>query len=615
MPGQIEDYAVVGDMHTLALVDRRGSVDWLCLPRFDSQSVFAALLGSEDDGRWLLAPTDARARTTRAYREGTLILDTEWETDEGRVRVTDFMPLDGGEPALVRTVTGISGAVQMHLDLTLRFDYGASIPWVRRMDNRLVAIAGPNMVVLDAPIRTEGRDFSTIADFTVGEGECLAFTLRWQPSHVDLDDARNADELLEQAESFWTDWVKTSTYDGDYPEAVKRSLLTLKALIYRPTGGIVAAGTTSLPEQIGGGRNWDYRYCWLRDSTFTLTALLAAGFEEEASAWREWLLRAIAGDASKLQIMYGVAGERRLSEYELPWLPGYEGSAPVRVGNAAVDQRQLDVYGEVLDALYVARASRLDVREAEGAPSMGDASWPLQVKLLEFLEGAWREPDEGLWEVRGGQQHFTHSKVMAWVAMDRAVRTLETFDRAGPIDRWRATRDQIKAEVMARGYDADRKTFVQSYGSTAVDASSLLFPLVGFVDSGSEAVAGTVQAIEQQLVTDGFVRRYDTGTGSDGLSGEEGTFLMCSFWLASNYLVVGRDAEARELFEKLLGLRNDVGLLAEEYDPKAKRQLGNVPQAFSHTALVNTAYVLQGRADGHISRHPEMLRAAKAKTR
>jgi GH15 family glucan-1,4-alpha-glucosidase len=615
VPGTIEDYAVVGDMHTLALIDRRGSVDWLCMPRFDSQSVFAALLGEQEQGRWLIAPTDTSARPTRRYREGTMILDTEWETGGGRVRVTDFMPPDGGEPALVRVITGLSGSVTMHLDLRLRFDYGAAIPWVRRMDKRLVAIAGPNMVVLDSPIATRGEKFSTVADFTVGEGDCLAFTLRWQPSHVDLQDARDSGELLAQTERFWTDWLQTSTYEGKYPEAVHRSLLTLKALTYRPTGGIVAAGTTSLPEVLGGDRNWDYRYCWLRDSTFTLTALLAAGFEDEASAWREWLLRAIAGDPSKLQIMYGVAGERRLPEYEVPTLPGYQGSAPVRVGNAAVDQRQLDVYGEVLDALYVARSSRLDVREDQGAPAMTDASWPLQVKLLDFLEGAWREPDEGLWEVRGGQQHFTHSKVMAWVGMDRAVRTLETFDRDGPIGRWRSAREEIKAQVMQHGYDADRKTFVQYYGSKAIDASSLLFPMVGFVEPDGEEVAGTVKAVEENLLTDGFVRRYDTDTGTDGLKGEEGTFLMCSFWLANNYAVLGRDREASALFERLLDLRNDVGLLAEEYDPKAKRQLGNVPQAFSHTALVNTAFVLGGAADGHVSRNPDVNQHAKRSRR
>jgi GH15 family glucan-1,4-alpha-glucosidase len=602
---RIEDYAVVGDLHTVALVDRSGSIDWLCLPRFDSQSVFTRLLGEDDHGFWQIAPTDTTARVSRSYRGESLVLDTEFTTDEGTVRVTDFMPPNGGEPALVRVVTGVHGAVPMTMDMRLRFDYGKTIPWVRLMDKRLVAIAGPNMVVLDSDVPTRGQHMATVAGFTVGEGDSVTFVLRWQPSYRDLDEPRSAAALLESTERFWRDWLEPCTYDGAYPEAVRRSLVTLKALTYKPTGGIVAAGTTSLPEQIGGERNWDYRYCWLRDSTFTLTALLAAGFKEEASAWREWLLRAIAGDASKLQIMYGVAGERHLAEYSLDWLPGFEGSSPVRVGNGAVDQRQLDVYGEVLDALYVARSSGLDVREGQGASAMGDTSWPLQTKLLDFLEGHWQEPDEGIWEVRGGRQHFTHSKVMAWVGLDRAVRTLETFDRGGPLQRWSSVRDQIKAEVLEKGFDRERNTFVQAYGSKNLDAATLLVPMVGFLHPDDPRVLGTVEAIEKDLVTDGFVRRYDTHGGGDGLQGEEGTFLMCSFWLANNYFMVGRRQEAIALMEKLLDLRNDVGLLAEEYDPKAKRQLGNFPQAFSHTALVNSAYVFQGMQDAHVSRNPD----------
>ncbi len=606
MASRIEDYAVIGDLHTLALVDTSGSIDWLCVPRFDSSSVFAALLGDDDHGCWRIAPVGEGHRVRRAYRGETLILDTDTTTDSGTLRVTDFMPLDGGEPALVREVTCTQGSVEVAMEIRLRFDYGSTVPWVRLMDGRLVAVAGPNMIVLDTPVPTQGKGMATTARFTVHAGDTLHFVLRWQASNTDLDEPREPAALLARTEQFWTEWISQCTYAGDYAEAVDRSLITLKALTYRPTGGIVAAGTTSLPEQLGGSRNWDYRYCWLRDSTFTLTALLAAGFEDEASAWREWLLRAIAGDPAKLQIMYGVAGERRLTEYELDWLPGFEGSAPVRVGNAAVGQRQLDVYGEVLDALYVARASRLDVRESRGASNMGDASWPLQRKLLDFLEGHWQEPDEGIWEVRGPRQHFTHSKIMAWVALDRAVRTLETFHRKGPLARWRALRDQIKAEVLAKGFDAERNTFVQSYESKALDASLLLVPIVGFLPFDDPRVAGTVEAIERDLLVDGFVRRYDTAGGSDGLAGDEGSFLMCSFWLASNYKIIGRHGDAKALFERLLDLRNDVGLLAEEYDPTSGRQLGNFPQAFSHTALVNTAFVLHGD-DGHTSRNPQIL--------
>ena len=610
MAARIEDYAIVGDRSTLALVGKDGGVDWLCVPRFDSQGVFASLLGDDDNGRFRIGPTDPKARVRRAYRDGTLVLDTESTTGSGTVVVTDFMPLDGGRPALVRVVSGRQGSVEMDLDLRFRFDTGRTTPWVRQMGTRLVAVAGPNMMVLDSPVETHGEHRSTRATFTVREGDTLAFVLRWQPSFTDLDEPLDAAHELEQAEHAWRDWTDRNTYRGEWAEPVRRSLVTLKALTFQPTGGIVAAGTTSLPELLGGERNWDYRYCWLRDSTFTLTALLAAGYTDEAAAWREWLLRAIAGDAADLQIMYGVAGERELPERTCDWLAGYAGSAPVRVGNAAVQQEQLDVYGEVLDALYIARTVRLDVREERGAPNMQDASWPLQRKLLDYLESHWQEPDEGIWEVRGGPQHFTHSKVMAWVAMDRAVRTLDLFHRKGPRKRWAAARDRIKAEVLERAYDADANTFVQSYESKVVDASALLFPMVGFLPGDDPRVRGTVAAVERTLLRDGFVLRYEEGT--DGLSGGEGTFLMCSFWLANNYALTGRPDDARALYERLLALRNDVGLLAEEYDPVAGRMLGNFPQAFSHTALVNTAFVLGG-VD---IRHPEAaVRAAERRRR
>ncbi|HEX7354098.1 MAG TPA: glycoside hydrolase family 15 protein [Mycobacteriales bacterium] len=604
MASRIEDYAVVGDLNTLALIDRDGSVDWFCAPRFDSSAVFASLLGDGENGRFRIGPAEGDARVRRSYREGSLVLDTESTTDSGTVRLTDFMRIDGGRPALVRIVTGVQGSVEMELDLRFRFDYGRTTPWVRRMGHRLVAVAGPNMMVLDSPVEPHGRKFSTRAMFSVHEGDTLAFVLRWQPSHLDLEESLDAGRELERTLALWHEWSSRNTYDGGWPEPVSRSLITLKALTYQPTGGIVAAGTTSLPELLGGERNWDYRYCWLRDSTFTLASLLASGYTDEAAAWREWLLRAIAGDPAQLQIMYGVAGERELSERSLDWLAGYEKSVPVRVGNGAVNQRQLDVYGEVLDALFVARTVRLEVREERGAPNMGDASWPLQLKLLDYLESSWQEPDEGIWEVRGGQQHFTHSKVMTWVALDRAVRTLEIFDRPGPHDRWSALRDQIKAEVLAKGFDADANTFVQAYGSQVVDASALLFPMVGFLSGDDPRVRGTVEAVEKRLLHDGFVQRYERAT-DDGLSGGEGAFLMCSFWLANNYAMIGRRADAERLFRQMLDLRNDVGLLAEEYDPAAGRMLGNFPQAFSHTALINTAYVLDRHMGGRGIRHPE----------
>ncbi|MFF6784145.1 glycoside hydrolase family 15 protein [Streptomyces sp. NPDC012510] len=589
----IEDYALIGDHQTAALVSRHGSIDWLCLPRFDSAACFAALLGDEENGHWRIAPRGAGACTRRAYRQDSLVLDTEWETDEGTVRVTDLMPQRDRAPDVVRVVEGLSGRVTLRSTIRLRFDYGSVVPWMRRSDGQRVAVAGPDAVWLrsEPAVRSWSEDRATYAEFTVGPGERVAFVLTWHPSHEPPPRLIDPHEALRSSLDDWRAWAGHCRYDGPYRDAVVRSLITLKALTYEPTGGIVAAATTSLPEEIGGVRNWDYRHCWLRDSTLTLGALLSCGYQEEAEAWRDWLLRAAAGDPADLQIMYGLAGERRIPEYELPWLSGYAGSRPVRVGNDAVHQLQLDVYGEVIDSVFVARRSGLP-----GKPDM----WRMQCALMEYLRSAWRKPDEGLWEVRGPRRHFTHSKVMAWVAADRAVRTLEDDPTltGGDLDGWRALRDEIHREVCARGYDAERNTFTQSFGSRELDAALLLIPRMGFLPPDDPRVVGTVDAIQKELSHKGFVRRYSAdhltaATGSvDGLPGGEGTFLVCSFWLADALHLTGRTAEARELFERLLGLVNDVGLLAEEYDPVAGRQLGNFPQAFSHVGLVGTALAL-----------------------
>jgi GH15 family glucan-1,4-alpha-glucosidase len=583
MPSRIEDYAVIADTQTAALVGRDGSIDWLCLPRFDSGACFAALLGDERNGHWRIAPAGGVRRVRRRYRGDTLILETEFETGDGAVRVVDFMPPRLADPDVVRVVEGVRGRVPMRMELRIRFDYGRLTPWVRRVGTALLAISGPEALVLRTEVPHHGEDRATVADFEVAEGDRLPFSLTWNLSHQELPDAVDPLEALAKTESYWREWAGRCTYQGEWRDAVMRSLLTLKALTYEPSGGIVAAVTTSLPESIGGVRNWDYRFCWLRDATMTLTSLMAAGYEQEARDWREWLLRAMAGDPPALQIMYGPAGEARLPELELPWLPGYEGSKPVRTGNAAVEQFQLDVYGEVMDALHKAR--RLSI---EPHPS----AWALQRALLEFLEGRWREPDEGIWEVRGPRRHFTHSKVLAWVAIDRAVKGVEQFGLDGPVERWRRLRAEIHREVCERGYDPDRGTFTQSYGSRELDASLLLIALVGFLPPSDPRVRGTVEAIERELCQDGFVLRYPTGEEGepvDGLPGREGAFLACTFWLADNYALVGRVAEARGLFQRLLDLRNEVGLLAEEYDPAAGRQLGNFPQAFSHVPLINTA--------------------------
>jgi GH15 family glucan-1,4-alpha-glucosidase len=599
MASRIEQYAMIGDTQTAALVGDDGSIDWMCAPRFDSGACFAALLGDENHGRWQIAPAAGGRAARRRYRDHTLVLETEFDTPEGSVRIVDFMPIRDQTVDVIRIVEGLRGHVPMQMHLTIRFDYGQTIPWVHDIDGALAAVAGPDALVLQTPVETRGVGHSTVAEFTVRRGERVPFSLAWYPSHENVPRPRNATWALTRTETWWHSWAKKWTYDGDWPEAVQRSVITLKALTYAPTGGIMAAPTSSLPEWIGGVRNWDYRFCWLRDATFTLLALIHAGYEDEAKAWRGWLLRAAAGEPADLQIMYGPAGERRLTEWEVPWLPGYEGSQPVRVGNAASEQFQLDVYGEVIDALYQGR---------RGAIAENDVNaYNLGLALLDFLEDGWKRPDEGIWEVRGPRQHFTHSKVMAWVAFDRAVRMLEEYgdDSDAPnVARWRAARDEIHAEVCAKAFDEDRKTFVQAYGSPNLDAALLMMPLVGFLPATDERMQGTVAAIERELTTDGFVRRYTTETALDGLPPGEGVFLPCTFWLADNLALMGRVDEARALFERLIGLANDVGLLAEEYDPVSKRQLGNFPQAFTHIALVNTAFNLSRIEDaGGPARH------------
>jgi len=581
----IEDYAIIGDTHTAALVSREGSIDWLCLPRFDSPACFAALLGDREHGRWLIAPTGGVRSVQRRYRGDSLVLETEFRTSTGTVRLVDCMPPRQDDPDVARVVEGVSGRVRMRMELVIRFDYGSIVPWVRKRDGALQAVAGPDSVWLRTPVETSGENFTTVAEFEVGEGDLVPFMLTWHLSHRPAPRAIDPVKAIRETEKWWRHWVEQLSYEGGWREAVTRSLLTLKALTYGPTGGIVAAATTSLPEALGGVRNWDYRYCWLRDATFTLDALMMAGLQEEAEAWREWLLRAVAGSPGQTQILYGVAGERRIDERKLDWLPGYEGSAPVRIGNAAVQQFQLDVLGEVMDALHLARQT--------GIPA-DEPSWELQLALMDYLESNWREPDEGIWEVRGPRRHFTHSKVMAWTAVDRAIRAVEFYDQQGPLERWRALRAEIHSEVLEHGYDAELGSFVQYYGARHTDGSLLMIPLVGFLPATDRRMRGTVAAIERELTPDGLVLRYtsDNAEAVDGLPAGEGTFLACSFWLADNLALMGRHDQARELFERLLGLRNDVGLLAEEFDPKTGRLLGNFPQAFSHVALVNTARAL-----------------------
>ncbi len=590
MAPAIEDYAIIGDTHTAALVGKDGSIDWLCLPRFDSGACFAKLLGSHEHGCWRIAPVGTVTRVTRQYRGDSLVLETVMETEDGAVRLIDCMPIREDTPAVVRLVEGVSGRVRVRMDLMIRFGYGSTIPWVRSVDGLLIAVAGPDAISMWTPVEMVGKDLSTVSELSISEGQSVPFVLSWFPSHTEPPRPPDARYIMNDTVAWWQDWSSRCSYEGDWREPVVRSLITLKALTYAPTGGIVAAATTSLPEALGGTRNWDYRYCWLRDATLTLLSLMRGGFRDEACAWRDWLLRAVAGDPSKLQIMYGPAGERHLAEEVLDWLPGYEGSSPVRVGNAAAGQYQLDVYGEVMDALHSARSVGID-------PS--GAAWSLQTVLLDFVETGWREADEGIWEVRGPRRHFTHSKVMAWVAMDRAVRSVEALGLDGPVDRWRRVRDEIHAEVCAKGYDHELGAFTQYYGSKKLDASLLMIPLVGFLRPGDPRVASTVDAIASTLTRDGFVLRYETGDteGVDGLSGREGAFLACSFWMVDCLELIGRGSEARSMFERLAGLANDVGLLSEEYDPVTGRLVGNFPQAFSHVSLVNSAYRLSGQKD------------------
>jgi GH15 family glucan-1,4-alpha-glucosidase len=588
MPQKIEDYALLGDLQTAALVGRDGSVDWLCFPRFDSPACFAALLGTPDHGRWKVAPKGGVKATRRRYLGDTLVLETEFEADGGVVAVTDFMPIRGVAPDLVRIVDGREGEVTVRSELAIRFDYGETVPWVQKHPGGNDAVAGPNALRLRTPVGTHGEGFTTVSEFTVRKGERVPFALTWFRSYEREPAELDAEKALTDTLAWWEQWAAKCTYDGDRRDLVVRSLVTLKAMTYRPSGGIVAAPTTSLPEQLGGVRNWDYRYCWLRDATLTLLALLNCGYKDEAKEWEEWLLRAVAGDPSQIQIMYGVGGERRLDEWEVPHLPGYEGAKPVRVGNAASNQFQLDVYGEVAAALHQARVSGL---------KPPPAGWGVCRALVNFVADHWADPDEGIWEVRGPRRHFTHSKVMAWVALDRAVKSAERWGLKGPVGKWRQARDAVRARVLQDGYSDRLNAFTQSFGADLLDASLLLVPTVGFLPADDPRVRGTVAAVEQHLLRDGFVMRYDTGKSDDGLPPGEGAFLPCTFWLADAHAQLGERDKARSLFDRLCGLCNDVGLLAEEYDPRAGRLGGNFPQAFSHLALVNTAMTLSRPAD------------------
>jgi GH15 family glucan-1,4-alpha-glucosidase len=584
MPLRIEDYALIGDCESAALVGRDGSIDWLCWPRFDSEACFAALLGTPNNGRWLIAPRDGKARVSRRYRNNTLILETRFESDDGAATLIDFMPIRERNPTVVRIVVGERGRLAMRLELVLRFGFGAVVPWVTRMeDGTLRAVAGPDMVVMHTPVHLKGENLTTVGEFTISAGEMVPFILTYAPSHLPAPHPIVPQEGLEATETYWQEWAAHCRPAGQWTDVVVRSLITLKALTYLPTGGIVAAPTTSLPEQFGGSRNWDYRFCWLRDATLTLLTLLSAGFHNSAQAWNEWLLRAIAGSPDQIQILYGLAGERRMIEWEADWLPGYEGARPVRIGNAAHSQLQLDVYGEVTDAAHQARRSGLATHES---------GWQMHLELLDHLAGIWQQPDQGIWEMRGAPQQFTHSKVMAWVAFDRAIKSAEMFGFDGPVDRWRKLRADIHDLTCDQGFDKERGCFVQYFGAKEVDASLLLVPSVGFLPIDDPRIRGTIAAIERDLLVDGFVLRYRTHTGVDGLEPGEGAFLACSFWLSDVYILQGRIADAERLFKRLVSLCNDVGLLSEEYDPRGKRLAGNFPQAFSHVGLANTAFNL-----------------------
>jgi len=589
MPLPIEQYAFIGDCQSGALVGRDGSIDWLCLPRFDSDACFAALLGDRENGRWLIEPQADIRQVQRRYREETLILETEFTTDSGRVTVVDFMPLRDGAANLVRIVRGQSGSVAMRTELILRLGYGSVCPWVRKSERGIIAIAGPDAFELSTPVEVHGENFHTVGEFVVEAGESVAFTLTWFPSFEPKPEPIDPYDEVEVTQQWWRDWVQQGREWPEHGEAVRRSLITLKALTYEPTGGMVAALTTSLPETWGGKRNWDYRYCWLRDSTFTLFALLDGGYREEAKAWRDWLLRAVAGKPEEVQPIYGVLGERRLHEWEVPWLTGYHGASPVRVENEACEQLQLDVYGEVCDVLHLGREKGI-------APD--DNAWRIQRQLIDHLQKIWEEPDEGIWEVRGRRRHFTHSKIMAWVAVDRCIKAVKRYGLTGDVEVWKKLRTRIHEQVCAEGFDADINSFTQYYGCKKVDAALLMIPLVGFLPADDPRVAGTVRRIEQELLNDGLVHRYDVHPDLDGLQGKEGVFLICSFWLADNYALMGRENDAQELFQHLLDVRNDVGLLSEEYDPAEGRMLGNFLQAFSHIALVNTAKNLSREEGG-----------------
>ncbi|MCO6435837.1 MAG: glycoside hydrolase family 15 protein [Phycisphaerae bacterium] len=586
MDRRIEDYAMIGDCRTGALISRDGSIDWLCLPRFDSDAVFAALLGTEDNGRWQIAPACEVQRIRRQYVGDTVVLETVFETEEGDVALIDFMPLGSEKPQLVRIVEGRTGRVPMKTSVAFRFDYGSVIPWVRRVDHRRCAAAGSNSLYLstDAPIH--GKDWTTVGEFAVGEGESVEFVLAWALSYEDAPKPVRPDKALKDTKARWQDWVSNITYDGPWRSAVVRSLLTLKGLTFAPSGGLLAALTTSLPESPGGSRNWDYRFCWLRDATFTLYTFLVNGCKEEAAAWRNWLHRAVAGNPSQIQPVYSLEGDRRLNEYQLPWLPGFNGASPVRVGNAAADQFQLDVFGEIMDVFHVARRSGLEPDEN---------MWQVLLVMLEHLENVWQDPDQGIWELRGDLRHVTHSKVMAWVAFDRAVKAVERFSLEGPVEKWRALREYIHKQICERGFDPALNSFVQSYGSREVDASLLMLPMVGFLPPDDPRILGTIETIQQELSHSGLVARYRVESGVDGMEGDEGAFLLCSFWMVDALALAGRQKEAGELFERLLALRNDVGLLSEEYDAHRGCMLGNFPQAFSHVAMVNSALNLEDR--------------------
>jgi GH15 family glucan-1,4-alpha-glucosidase len=584
LPCRIEDYGLIGDCQTAALVGRDGSIDWLCWPAFDSDACFAALLGTDKNGRWLIAPREDVTKTSRRYWDNTLILETRFETAEGTVALIDFMPPRGKASDVVRLVRGVTGKVRLRMQLVIRFGFGADIPWVKRTeDGALLAICGQDMTVLRTPVETRGEDMTTVADFEVSEGQTIPFVLTYGPSHLPLPEPINPAQALQDTEDFWTDWSSRCTYQGEHQELVMRSLITLKALTYQPTGGIVAAPTASLPEKLGGARNWDYRFCWLRDATFTLLALMNSGYTEEASAWHSWLLRAVAGAPANMQIMYGIMGQRRLLEWEAGWLPGYEGAQPVRVGNAAHAQLQLDVYGELIDAFHQSRVAEL---------KLDDGTWALECTVLEHLAKVWDHPDHGIWERRGAARHYVLSKVMTWVAFDRGIKSAEKFGFEAPLDRWRALRDTICRDVCEKGFDADQNAFVESYGSQVLDASILLLPAVGFLPASDPRVRGTIEAIERHMMRDGFVLRHDPCEVSDEKQPIEGAFLACSLWLADAYVLAGEMTKARALFDRITAVANDLGLLAEEFDSGEGRQTGNFPQALTHIALINTAHNL-----------------------